>query len=447
MVPFRPDDVAQNIANMDADTSDIVLTKNGVANYPKRRGNGFYHHYDEDIRLLGQMGFKVFRLSIAWSRIYPTGYEDEPNGQGLRFYDKVFDALIQQGIEPLVTLSHYETPLEITLRDNGWESRGTIQLFLKFARTCFEHYGDRVKYWVPFNEINMPRTSVYVGGGCLVERSKKPLETLQFQITHHQLLASAECVRLCHKMIPDATIGCMIARLETYPRTCNPLDVLKAQRENQLNLFYSDVALRGSYPRYMRRYFAEHGIELLTKPEDDAVLRQGVADFFSFSYYMSYIASSDDDNPKHSGNIVASEGNPYLKSSAWQWPIDPIGLRIALNNAWDRYQKPIFVLENGLGAVDVVAEDGRVHDSYRVDYLRRHIEQLREAITDGVDVRGYTVWGPIDLVSQGTCQMSKRYGFVYVDADDYGNGDFRRIKKDSFEWYRSVIASNGSVLS
>ncbi len=448
VVPYRPDKVAANIADMDASFAEASAFKDPACkgNFPKRRGNDFYHHYMEDIALMAEMGFKVFRMSIAWSRIFPTGYEMEPNEEGLAFYDAVIDELVAHGIEPLVTLSHYEMPLAISLKENGWESRGTIDLFLRFAKAVFLRYRDRVHWWIPFNEINMVRTSVYVGGGCFKERSQRPLETLQYQITHHQLLASAKCVMLARQLMPEAHIGCMIARLETYPATCNPNDVMKALQENQMNLFYTDVALQGAYPGFAKRHFREHGIELVTEPEDEAILAQGTADFAGFSYYMSYLASCQESAEKNAGNLVASDINPYLQVSAWKWPIDPVGLRITLNRMWDRYHKPLFVLENGLGAFDELGEDGVVHDLYRIDYLRRHIVEMRKAVDDGVDVAGYTTWGPIDLVSQGTCQMSKRYGFVYVDADDEGNGTYARSRKDSFFWYQKVIRSNGADL-
>lgn len=445
MVPFRPDKVAANIADMDASYDEIIrfMDPDCKENLPKRRGCDFYHHYKEDIKMFAEMGFGIFRTSIAWSRIYPTGFETEPNEKGLQFYDDLFDECLKYGIQPLVSLSHYEMPIEITLKNNGWESRDTIDLFVKFARTCFERYKDKVKYWIPFNEINMVRTSVYVGGGCLLEKSKLDLQTLRYQLTHHQMVASALCVKLCHEIIPDAMIGCMIARLETYPATCNPIDVAKAMEENQMNLFYLDIAARGEYPGYLIRFLHDNDIHLDIREEDDEILRNGKVDFVSFSYYMSYLASYESGKNKNSGNLVESEVNPYLEVSAWKWPVDPVGLRITLNTLYDRYQLPVFVLENGLGAVDEISEDGKIHDDYRIEYLRRHIIEMKKAVQDGVDLLGYTTWGPIDIVSQGTCQMKKRYGFIYVDMDDYGNGTYKRMKKDSFDWYRKVIKSNG----
>ncbi|MBR2546050.1 MAG: family 1 glycosylhydrolase [Erysipelotrichaceae bacterium] len=448
MVPFRPDKVAANIADMDASYDEIIrfMDPDCKENLPKRRGCDFYHHYKEDIKMFAEMGFGIFRTSIAWSRIYPTGFEAEPNEKGLQFYDDLFDECLKYNIQPLVSLSHYEMPIEITLRNNGWESRDTIDLFVRFARTCFERYKDKVKYWIPFNEINMVRTSVYVGGGCLLEKSKLDLQTLRYQLTHHQMVASALCVKLCHEIIPDAMIGCMIARLETYPATCNPIDVAKAMEENQMNLFYLDIAARGEYPGYLIRFLHDNDIHLDIREEDDEILRNGKVDFVSFSYYMSYLASYESGKSKNSGNLVESEVNPYLEVSAWKWPVDPVGLRITLNTLYDRYQLPIFVLENGLGAVDEISEDGKIHDDYRMDYLRRHIVEMKKAVQDGVDLLGYTTWGPIDIVSQGTCQMKKRYGFIYVDMDDYGNGTYKRMKKDSFDWYKQVIESNGENL-
>lgn len=449
MVPYRSDKVKANIADMDASYDEIIRFMKPYCkeNFPKRRGCDMYHHYKEDIKMFAEMGFGVFRTSIAWSRIYPTGFEPEPNEAGLKFYDDLFDECLKYNIQPLVSLSHYEMPLEICLKNNGWESRDTIDLFVEYAKTVFERYRDKVKYWIPFNEINMVRTSVYVGGGCLLEKSKLDLQTLKYQITHHQLLASALCVQLCHQIIPDSQIGCMIARLETYPVTCNPADVVKAMEENQMNLFYLDVAVRGEYPGFLIRFFHDNQIKLNVAEEDDEILRNGRADFVAFSYYMSYLASTESGKNKNSGNLVESESNPYLEVSAWKWPVDSVGLRISLNTLYDRYQLPVFVLENGLGAEDIISSDGRIHDDYRIDYLRRHVIEMKKAVQDGVDLLGYTVWGPIDLVSQGTCQMKKRYGFIYVDLDDFGNGSYARMKKDSFDWYKRVISSNGEDLS
>lgn len=414
--------------------------------YPKRHGIDFYHRYREDIALFAEMGFGLFRMSISWARIFPTGFESEPNEEGLAFYDAVFDELLAHGIQPLVTLSHYEMPIEISRRLDGWLSRETIALFERFARTVFERYASKVKLWITFNEMNMNLTSIYTGAGVFPDRVQGRELQAAYQATHHQFVAAARVVALGHELMPDAQIGCMICRLETYAATSKPEDVLRATHEDNLNLFYPDVQVRGEYPTYMTRYLREKGIEIAMAPEDAEILRAGTADFISISYYMTYLAEDRPDADALSGSLVSKLKNPYLELSAWGWPVDPVGLRIALLKLWGRYGKPLYVVENGLGARDRVEENGRIHDDYRIDYLRAHLLQVREAIEDGVDVRGYTWWGPIDLVSCSTSQMTKRYGFIHVDQDDYGNGTLARTKKDSFDWYAHVIASRGTSL-
>ncbi|WP_342556415.1 glycoside hydrolase family 1 protein [Paenibacillus sp. FSL R7-0652] len=413
--------------------------------FPKRFGIDFYHRFREDIALFAEMGFKVFRLSIHWARIFPNGYDQEPNEAGLKFYDEVFDELHKYGIEPLVTLSHYETPLGLTQKYNGWASREVIGHYVRYAETVFNRYKNKVKYWLTFNEINVMVFSPYTGGGILIDKVDNKLQTT-YQALHHQFVASAMVTKLAHEIIPGSQVGCMLARMETYPATCNPVDVRLAQHENQLNLFFTDMHARGKYPNYMARYFEENNIVIQKEAGDDEMLLNNTVDFISFSYYMSVTKSASADAAETSGNLTGGVKNPYLEASDWGWEIDPIGLRVTLNNFWDRYQKPLFIVENGLGAYDKVEEDGSIHDSYRVDYLKKHIEQMKEAIKDGVELIGFTAWGPIDLVSMSTSEMSKRYGFIYVDLDDEGNGTLARSKKDSFEWYKNVIASNGEHL-
>lgn len=415
--------------------------------FPKRSGVDFYHRYKEDIALFAEMGFKVYRLSIAWPRIFPNGDDESPNEAGLMFYDKIFDELEKYGIEPLVTITHYEMPINLVQKYNGFESRKAIDDYLRFAEVIFERYKGRVKYWVPFNELNMMLVSPFTCAGVISDRSleKNPMQ-IKYQASHHQLLASALATKLCRKIIPDAKIGCMIARLETYAATSKPEDQLQALHDDQLNVFYPEVLVRGEYPKYMYRYFEENGVSIKMEPEDEKILKENTADFVAISYYMTYIASEGGDGELASGNLVGTQKNPHLKMTEWDWTIDAIGLRITLNRLYDRFRVPLFVVENGLGAIDKVEEDGSVHDPYRIDYLREHIEQMKEAITDGVDLIGYTTWGCIDLISCGTSEMSKRYGFIYVDQDDHGNGTLNRIRKDSFYWYKKVIASNGEDL-
>ncbi|WP_410512032.1 glycoside hydrolase family 1 protein [Paenibacillus sp. BR2-3] len=434
-----------HVMEVSSERLEDILSGKFEARFPKRDGVDFYHRYKEDIALFAEMGFKVFRLSIHWSRIFPNGDDAQPNEAGLQFYDDVFDELHKYGIEPLVTLSHYETPLGLTQKYNGWASREVVGFFANYAETVFKRYKDKVKYWISFNEINVMTISPFTGGGVVIDQAENQLQTT-YQALHHQFVASSLATQLLHEIIPGAQMGCMLARMETYANTCNPEDVLKAQKENQMNLFFTDVHARGEYPKYMERFFNENNVVIQKEPGDDELLKEYTVDYISFSYYMSLTVTASPEGERAKGNLFGGVKNPYLKASDWGWQIDPIGLRITLNNFYDRYQKPLFIVENGLGAYDKVEEDGSIHDTYRMDYLRQHIEQMKEAIIDGVDLIGYTSWGPIDLVSMSTSEMSKRYGFIYVDLDDVGNGTLKRSKKDSFNWYKKVIASNGEEL-
>lgn len=410
--------------------------------FPKRWGIDFYHQYKSDIALFAEMGFKVFRLSISWVRIFPTGLEDTPNEAGLAFYDRVFDECAKYGMEPLVTMSHYEMPIALTEKYNGWINREMIPLFDKFARTILTRYKDKVKYWITFNEMNMNLNSLYTGAGVLEDLVDDPLQAA-YQASHNQFLASALAVKAAHEIIPECQIGCMINQIEAYAKTTKPEDQLQALKSNQLNMFYPDVQARGEYPNFMTRYFADNDIHIIMEEGDEKILKEGTVDFVAISYYMSHVAEAREDASKLAGTFDSPIKNEYLELTQWDWPIDPIGLRISLLKLYDRYQKPLFVCENGLGAKDTLTADGKVHDDYRIDYMKNHVEQMKEAVIDGVDLMGYTSWGCIDLVSAGTSQMSKRYGFIYVDQDDEGKGNLKRYPKDSFYWYKKVIASNG----
>ena len=416
-------------------------------NLPFRRGNDFYHHYKEDIALLAEMGFKTFRMSISWCRLFPTGLEEEPNPEGVQFYHNVFAECHKHGIEPLVTMIHYEVPIELVNRYNGWDSPELIDLFFRFTKTLIDEYKDEVTYWITFNEINMAMNSVFIGGGSFEERSKHDRLGLAHQIMHHQFVASAKTVAYAHEVAPQCKIGSMIARLECYPYTCAPADVAATLLEDQLNFYSYDVMARGAYPGRVLRYFREAGIEIDYVDGYEEILKAGTVDFLAFSYYMTYVVSADEDKRENPGDLVKKLANPYLKKSEWGWGIDPEGLRTTLNRIYDKYQMPIFIVENGLGAIDTLEKDGTVHDPYRIDYLRSHIAAMGEAIDDGVPVLGYTTWGCIDLQSCSFADMTKRYGFIYVDQDDYGNGSLKRYRKDSFYWYKKVIASNGDDLS
>lgn len=414
--------------------------------YPNHEAIDFYHHYKEDIALLKEMGFKCFRTSIAWTRIYPTGEESEPNEAGLKFYDDLFDELLANDIEPVITLSHFELPYHLVTEYGGFRNRQVIDLFVKFAETCFKRYQDKVKYWMTFNEINMILHIPFFGGGMDVSEEENPAQ-VKYQAAHHQLVASAMATKLGHEIDPDNQIGCMLAAGATYPNTCNPNDVWAALEADREGYFFIDVQARGYYPSYSKRFFKENNIKLEIADGDLEVLKENTVDYVSFSYYSSRLTSADPEvNAETEGNVFATLKNPYLKASEWGWQIDPLGLRVTMNQIYDRYQKPLFVVENGLGAVDTVEADGSINDDYRIDYLREHVREMGEAIADGVECWGYTPWGCIDLVSAGTGEMKKRYGFIYVDKDNDGNGTLDRKKKKSFDWYKQVIASNGVTL-
>ena len=377
----------------------------------------FYHRYPEDIALFAEMGFTCLRISIAWARIFPQGDEVEPNEAGLAFYDRLFDEMAQAGIKPLVTLSHY-------------------------ARTVFTRYQHKVALWLTFNEINMSLHAPFTGVGLAEESGEAEV----YQAIHHQLVASARAVKACHSLLPEAKIGNMLLGGLVYPLTCQPQDMLQAMEENRRWMFFGDVQARGQYPGYMQRFFRDHNITI-EMTESDAEDLKHTVDFISFSYYMTGCVSHDESiNKNAQGNILNMIPNPHLKSSEWGWQIDPVGLRVLLNTLWDRYQKPLFIVENGLGAKDSVEADGSIQDDYRIAYLNDHLVQVNEAIADGMDIMGYTSWGPIDLVSASHSQMSKRYGFIYVDRDDNGEGSLTRTRKKSFGWYAEVIKTRGLSL-
>lgn len=436
--------------NKGLSTSDML--PNGILSphqTRQQRGEGikdvaidFYHRYPQDIELFNEMGFNCLRLSIAWTRIYPNGDELEPNEQGLAYYDKIFDELAKYDIQPFVTLSHYEMPYALVENYGGWGNRKLISFFERYACTVFERYKNKVKLWLTFNEINMSLHAPFTGVGLAEEASEQDI----YQAIHHQLVANAKVVNLFHRVIPDGKIGNMLLGAINYPYTCHPDDVIAAMHENNKWLFFGDVQTRGKYPGYMMRYFAEQGIKIEMQPGDIDVLASASVDFISFSYYASGCASADP-KQKEVGNIVDSVPNPYLEKSQWGWLIDPKGLRILLNFLYDRYQKPLFVVENGLGARDEMDSDGEIHDDYRIAYLNDHLVQAREAILDGVELMGFTSWGPIDLVANSTGEMSKRYGFIYVDRHDDGSGSLERKRKKSFHWYQQVIATNGASLT
>ncbi len=416
--------------------------------YPKRRGIDFYHRYKEDLELFAEMGFKVLRISIAWTRLYPTGEEKEPNAEGIAFYENLFREMERLHIKPLVTLSHYEMPLHLSLKYNGWTDRCVVEMFVRFCRTCYEHFGKYVKYWLTFNEVDSIIRHPFTTAGIIPDLcGEKGVTFCCYQALHHQFVAAAIATKMCHEMIPGSQMGCMLTKLTTYPRTCMPEDVAATQKKNLENMFYSDVMVFGEYPRMILRDLEKRGIRIAMEPGDLEIIKEGTVDFLSFSYYQSCTESVDPDAERTPGNTILGVKNPYLEANAWGWQIDPVGLRISLIELYDRYKKPLFIVENGVGSNnDVVEEEGSIHDPYRIEYFRSHFVEMEKAIDEGVELMGYTSWAPIDLISASTNQMSKRYGFIYVDQDDLGNGTLERRRKDSFFWYKKVIATNGADL-
>ncbi|RKL67434.1 6-phospho-beta-glucosidase [Salipaludibacillus neizhouensis] len=415
--------------------------------YPSHEAIDFYHRYKEDVALFAEMGFKSLRVSISWSRIFPNGDDETPNEAGLKFYDQLFDELLKFGIEPVVTIAHFDVPVNLIKTYGSWRNRKLVKFFENYATTILERYKDKVKYWMTFNEINMLLHLPFVGAGLVFKEGDNELQ-IKYQAAHYQLVASALAVKACHKIIPEAKIGCMLAAGSTYPYTCHPDDVFDGMEKDRESFFFIDVQSRGAYPGYAKRFLKENNISINMEKADEELLKSHTVDYIGFSYYASRSTSTDPEVLKNqtSGNIFGSVENPYLEKSEWGWTIDPKGFRITANQLYDRYQKPLFVVENGLGAVDEMSENREIHDDYRIEYLRKHVAEMGEAMEDGVEILGYTSWGPIDIVSASTGEMKKRYGYIYVDKDNEGKGSLNRTKKKSFYWYKKVIESNGEQI-
>lgn len=443
VIPFGPDRMPVARGQMK------MLACDSEHSYPAHEAIDMYHHFKEDIALFAQMGFKCYRLSVSWTRIFPNGDDETPNEEGIRFYNDLFDECLRNGIEPLVTICHFDTPVPLIKKYGGWKDRRMVDAYLRYCEVLFRQYGKKVKYWITFNEINMLLHMPFMGAGIVFEEGENP-EQVKYQAAHHELLASAKAVKLAHEIMPDAKVGCMLAAGQFYPYTCAPADVYKAMECDRDNYFFIDVQARGTYPVWAVKRMEKAGVRIQTEAGDEDILKAGVVDFVSLSYYCSRCISSDSEilkNKSRGNAVINAVINPYLKSSEWGWQIDPLGLRITLNTLYDRYGKPLFIVENGLGANDAVEEDGTIHDPYRIDYMREHIRAMMEAVNeDGIPLLGYTCWGCIDLVSASTGEMKKRYGMIYVDKQNDGSGDLKRLKKDSFYWYQKVIRTNGEDL-
>lgn len=443
VIPFGPDRMPVARGQMK------MLACDSEHSYPAHEAIDMYHHFKEDIALFAQMGFKCYRLSVSWTRIFPNGDDETPNEAGIRFYNDLFDECLRNRIEPLVTICHFDTPVALIKKYGGWKDRRMVDAYLRYCEVLFRQYGKKVKYWITFNEINMLLHMPFMGAGIVFEEGENP-EQVKYQAAHHELLASAKAVKLAHEIMPDAKVGCMLAAGQFYPYTCAPVDVYKAMEHDRDNYFFIDVQARGTYPVWAVKRMEKAGVRIQTEAGDDDILKAGVVDFVSLSYYCSRCISDDPEilkNKSRGNAVINAVINPYLKSSEWGWQIDPLGLRITLNMLYDRYGKPLFIVENGLGANDTVEEDGTIHDPYRIDYMREHIRAMMEAVNeDGIPLLGYTCWGCIDLVSASTGEMKKRYGMIYVDKQNDGSGDLKRLKKDSFYWYQKVIRTNGEDL-
>lgn len=416
--------------------------------YPAKEAIDMYHRYMDDIQLFAEMGFKVYRMSLSWSRIYPNGDDAEPNEEGLAFYESIFKELRKHNIEPLVTLAHFDVPVHLIKEYGGWKNRKLVDFYANYAETVFNRYKGLVNYWLTINEINILLHQPFVGGGIIFNEGDNHQE-IKYQAAHHQLIASALATKIAHEVDENNMVGCMLAGGSHYPYTCRPEDYQEAIKRDREGYFFIDVQAHGKYPNYALKKFEQEGLNILMEDGDDAILAASPVDFVSFSYYSSRTVSSNPDNyAQATGNLFPSIKNEHLPSTEWGWQIDPLGLRNSLNQLYDRYQKPLFIVENGLGATDTIDENGEIHDDYRIDYLKKHIEAFKDAVEiDGVELLGYTTWGCIDLVAASTGQMSKRYGFIHVDRDDEGNGTLDRTRKKSFYWYKKVIESNGEDLA
>ncbi len=444
VVPFGPDRMKVSRGEMK------MLACDPAYSYPSHEAIDHYHRFKEDISLFAEMGYKCYRLSIAWTRILPNGDDDIPNEAGIRFYRELFEECRKYNIEPLVTIDHFDTPIALIKRYGSWRDRRMIDAYLKYCKVLFEKFGDLVKYWITFNEINMLLHMSFMGAGIVFEPGEDR-EQVKYTAAHHELVASAKAVKLAHEMIPGVRMGCMLAAGQFYPYTCNPADIWDGFERDRDNYFFIDVQARGEYPVWAGKRMEKANVTLPVAGDDIEVLKEGTVDFVAFSYYCSRCTTADPEvfekNARPGNAVFRSVYNPHLKSTEWGWQIDPLGLRITANTLYDRYQKPLFVVENGLGAVDKVEEDGSIHDNYRIEYMRRHLEALRDAVCeDGIPVMGYTSWGCIDLISASSGEIKKRYGMIYVDKNEKGEGTLDRLRKDSFYWYQNVIRTNGAEL-
>lgn len=448
VVPFVDLKKATDIPVFDSRESIEKGLTDTVNTYPKRFGIDFYNTYESDLELFQEMGMNSFRTSIAWTRIFPNGDEETPNEAGLAFYDRLFDVCLERGIKPVVTISHYEMPINLVLNYGGWKNRKVLDFFVKFAQVVMERYKEKVEYWIIFNQMNSALTDAYLSLG-LIKDEEEDIELAKFQSVHHQLVANAKVVQLGRNINPHFKMGSMNYEMQAYPATSKPEDVLNTVQSDHAQLYMSDVMIKGDYSPVMKRYFYENNIQLKTEAEDATVLKNNTIDFLAISYYLTTVRRAEMGNmlDKIEWNMDETTRNPHLETSEWGWQIDPIGLRIALDKLTIRYNGiPIMIAENGIGYRDVLTPDGKINDDYRIEYHREHVRQMQEAVLDGTNLIGYHPWAPIDIISAGTSEMEKRYGMIYVDQDNLGNGSKKRYRKESFYWFQKMIKTNGQEL-
>lgn len=408
--------------------------------YPKRHGIDFYHTYKEDLKMLAELGLETFRTSISWSRIFPNGNEETPNEAGLAFYDKLIDEILANDMEPVITMAHYDLPIHLVTEYGGFSNRKIIEFFTRYSRVLLERYGHKVDKWIVFNQVNLVPT-VQFGSLEIYDNQAENMEELMYQAVHNQFIAAAKTKEIATELGLSANIGTMIADCTYYPATCRPEDVVWTMKKNRMQYFYTDVQLRGHYPQYALKYFEDQNFAIKMEQGDKELLKENTMDFLGISYYSSKVAEFE----KHTMLSDSAGQNPYLRPTPWDWRVDPLGFYNSISQYWDRYGVPIMIAENGFGAIDKL-EDETVHDNYRVNYYKDHLKVLKECMDEGVEIISFLAWGPIDIVSSSSSEMSKRYGFIYVDIDDLGNGSKNRLKKDSFDWYQKVIKTHGESL-
>lgn len=408
--------------------------------YPFRVGTKGYEYGSADIELLKELDLDIYRLSISWSRLFPTGEEVEPNPAGVSYYDKVLNKLHNAGIKIFITIDHYAIPLNLVEKYGGWTSIKTVAAYMRFSSFLLHKWGAIVDYWLPINEINAGYFSPFNGVALVKPENDEYNYSDIFLSLHHQFIASAKTIKLGKELKVKGKFCAMISCFCYYPLTPKPEDNLELVENEEINQWYCmDVLAKGYYPYYAKPFFDKHNINFEISAADKELLRNNTCDVVTFSYYDSCICTADENKNQTAGNLVVTTKNPYLKATEWGWQIDPMGLRTTLHKIYDRYNKPVMISENGLGAKDVLTSDHKVHDQYRIDYFKAHFDQIIKAKEENVDVIAYIAWGIIDIVSAGSCEMDKRYGVVYVDADNKGQGTFKRYKKDSFEWYKHFI--------